>query len=94
MIGNLASLGYCDWLEPKRYALGAPDAHVQGVAGFVSPASNRLAFRLSLPDDATSPSEIDWETLLPSQESSEWAAINDNSRVINTLSADSSSGAA
>jgi hypothetical protein len=94
MTGNLASLGYCDWLEPRRYALGAPGAHVQGAAGFVSPDSRKLTFQLSLPDDATSSSEIDWETLLPSPESSEWVTISNNSLVVNTLSAGSASGAA
>src|SRR5215471_15487807 len=29
------ALGYCDWLEVKRYCIGPPDARIEGLVGFV-----------------------------------------------------------
>ena len=44
--GQLATaLGYCDWLEVKRYCIGPPGARIEGLVGFVGrgPASKRTS---------------------------------------------------
>jgi hypothetical protein len=45
--GQLAALGYCDWLEVKRYCIGPPDARIEGLVGLsvaVPPAKRTSLF--------------------------------------------------
>jgi hypothetical protein len=84
--GDLSVLGYCDFLEPKRYFVGAPEPRVEGVIYFVGDRTNQLKFALLLPADTESLEDIAWISLLPPQGSRGWAQV-DNDQVIIDASA-------
>ena len=48
--GDLSALGYCDFLEPKRYFVGAPRPRVEGIIFFVGDRTGQLTFALLLPE--------------------------------------------
>ena len=83
--GQLAALGYCDWLEVKRYCIGPPDARIEGLVGFVGrgPASKTYKFILVLPQQVESLDELDWQSLLPDPESPGWVKIEEGLITIN-----------
>ena len=62
---DLDPLGYCDWIEPRRYVLGAPEGHIMGRIGFISDGStNELNFDIAIPGICQEIEEIDWESLM------------------------------
>jgi hypothetical protein len=83
--GQLAALGYCDWLEVKRYCIGPPDARIEGRAGFVGrgPASKTYKFILVLPQQVESLDALDWQSLLPDPERPGWVKIEEGLITIN-----------
>ena len=85
--GDLSALGYCDFLEPKRYFVGAPEPRVEGVIYFVGDRTNQLGFALVLPADTESLEGIAWSSLLPPQGSRGWAQIDNDHVTINASAA-------
>ena len=84
--GQLATaLGYCDWLEVKRYCIGPPDARIEGLVGFVGrgPASKTYKFILVLPQQVESLDALDWQSLLPDPERPGWVKIEEGLITIN-----------
>jgi hypothetical protein len=75
---DLASLGYCDFLEPKRYFVGAPDPRIEGIICFIGDQTGQLKFELLLPVDTESLEGVVWDSLLPLQHSRGWARMNDD----------------
>jgi hypothetical protein len=77
--GQLAALGYCDWLEVKRYCIGPPDARIEGFVGFVGrgPASKMYKFILVLPQNLESLDALDWASLLPDPERPGWVMMEE-----------------
>ena len=81
--GQLAVLGYCDWLEVKRYRIGAPDARIEGLVGFLGPGKT-YKFILVLPPDVESLDAFDWASLLPDPEGPGWVEIEEGQVTIYT----------
>ena len=77
--------GYCDWIEPKRYLLGSSEACITGKIGFVAPQTREYRFRVALPEQMDSLSEIDWAALLPQKSSQAWLTIEHDMVTINTV---------
>ncbi len=70
---DLSSLGYCDFLEPKRYFLGLPEPRIEGTIYFVGDRTGQLFFSLLLPDTCEGLDDITWHELLPPQGVHGWA---------------------
>ena len=83
--GQLAALGYCDWLEVKRYCIGPPDARIEGLVGFVGrgPGSKTYKFILVLPPKVESVDALDWQSLLPDPKRPGWVKIEEGLITIN-----------
>ena len=83
--GQLAALGYCDWLEVKCYRIGPPNACIEGLIGFVGrgPASRSYKFIFLLPRDLESLDALDWASLLSGPERPGWVKIEDGLVTIN-----------
>jgi hypothetical protein len=85
--GVLSALGYCDWIEVKRYVLPASGARIDGLMGFVNGSrSDSHRFTLLLPADVGSIDEIDWRALLPNPEKgSGWLRVKDGLITIDSV---------
>jgi hypothetical protein len=72
-------LGYCDWFEVKRYKIGAPDACIEGLVGFVGRGRQHKTYKfiLILPQDVDSLDALDWRSLLPDPEQHGWLEIEE-----------------
>ena len=58
-------LGVADWVEPKKYYIGEPDARVEGNIGFIGGNAQELKFRVFLPEGILDQSNIPWSILKP-----------------------------
>jgi hypothetical protein len=64
--------GWCDWFEPKRYALNGASPRITGGVGFVSgrvACERRFVLLVGSPCDW---STIEWDKLLPPEDSESW----------------------
>ena len=86
--GDLSALGYCDFVEPKRYFMGAPSPRVEGVIYFVGDRTGQLKFSLLLPVDTESLEDIAWISLLPAEGRRGWAQVDDDRVTIDVSAGD------
>ena len=84
---TLENLGYCDWIEPKRYYLGFPEPRVEGEIGFVTPETKAYKFAMMLPERFETISEIEWSNLLPAEKGKKWLELNGTRVEIDTSGA-------
>lgn len=87
--GQLPTVGHCDWFEPKRYLLGAPNSRIEGFVGFVDGShAAKYEFTFMLPDHLESIDELDWRSLLPHPKRRGWVWIEKALIAIDTVGAD------
>lgn len=86
---DLSALGYCDFLEPKRYFMGAPEPRVEGTIYFVGDRTGQLKFELLLPSDTESLDDVAWNSLLPVQGSRGWLRVDEGKVTIDVSAMES-----
>ena len=75
--------GWCDWLEPRRYALGGPSPRITGRVGFVSGRDTwQLRFLLLLGRPIGTSPEVEWAVLLPPEGSGGWLSLDGSGEVV------------
>ena len=85
---QLATVGYCDWFEPKRYLFGPPNSRVEGLVGFLGGSHPiQYKFTFALPQSVGSVDEMDWRRLLPKPERHGWVWMEEHVVAIDTLDA-------
>lgn len=68
---------WCDGFVPTRYLLEAPSPRIEGRAWICNgPRQDEWDFTLILSQPADSSSEIDWASLLPPDDVTEWMDID------------------
>jgi hypothetical protein len=86
--GQLPTLGYCDWFEPKGYLLGDPAPRVEGFVGFVDGRhAAQYKFTVALPHNMGSINELDWLSLLPQPDRRGWVRLDESRIAIDTVGA-------
>ena len=76
---------WCDGLIPEDYCLQGERPHIKGrawVGGARSRSQALWEFILRLPRPAASIEDVDWATLLPAEEVTEWLAFDEAGRWI------------
>lgn len=69
---------YCDWLEPKKYILGGRSPRIRGRVGFVNGRHARnWEFVLVLNQSAEQLTEIDWDSMLPPDDATDWFHVDE-----------------
>jgi hypothetical protein len=79
---RLALRGWCDWFEPKKYVLDGPSPSIIGRLGFVSGRDaweRRFVLLVGFPFDS---SAVEWDRLLPPEDSESWLWSEDSGQVI------------
>ncbi len=73
---------WCDWFEPKTYILDGPTPRITGRVGFVGGRDAwEKRFVLLLGRPFGSSSKIEWDKLLPPEESDGWLSWDENGQV-------------
>jgi hypothetical protein len=79
---DLVALGYCDFLETKRYFLGPPNPRIEGSILFIGDKHGWLRFALLLPENVESLEDLSWNSLLPKEGSRGWARVENDEVLI------------
>jgi hypothetical protein len=75
--------GWCDWFEPQQYVLDGPSPCIMGRVGFVGGRNAwERRFILLLGRPIGSLSDVEWEKLLPPEDSDGWLWPENNGEVI------------
>lgn len=83
---ELSNLGYCDWLEPRRYLLGPPEPRIEGRAGFLGGASpGEFEFSIALPRDCHDLGNVDWRRLVPAPGITGWTSVENGWIFLNVV---------
>jgi len=74
---------WCDGFAPKFYALDKPVPRITGIAWICNgPIQAEWEFTLLLPRRYASVGEVDWESLLPSEDVTRWMSFDEAQRTI------------
>ena len=73
---ELNSLGFCDWIEPRKYSFGPHEPHVEGRVGLIGGPENEIRFILyfdGAPKDLT---DVAWGSSVPNTENENWVSYD------------------
>ena len=73
---------WCDGLVPEDYQLTASEPHIDGLVYCGQSGGERWRFTLQFSQQVTSPDEIDWSALLPSDRLTGWLTPDPESRTL------------
>jgi hypothetical protein len=74
---------WCDGIDPTAYLLDEPTPRIIGIAWIgSSPNVDRWEFTLLLPPSMRSRDQIDWASLLPSDDMTQWISFDESRRTI------------
>jgi hypothetical protein len=80
--GRVARPGWCDWFEPRRYVLDGPSPRITGRVGFVSGRHAWERHFILLVGSPFESSAVEWDKLLPPEDSESWLWWEDAGQVI------------